>query len=107
MWRSASASSRRTELLGEQLHRPLEPLERRRIHAPVHQLLDDADRLAVVPDFFGLGIEPDALGIDVHDALDPYRARFLVEVLDRAPRLQDLVGAHSGIADEDHLVVMP
>src|SRR2546422_2153184 len=94
-------------LLRQHPHRPLEACERGRVHTAVHQLLDDRDRLAVGPDLLGLGIEPDALGVHVGDALDPRRARLLVEVLDRAARLQDLIGAHRGVADEDHLVVVP
>src|SRR5690348_5561206 len=93
-------------LLGEEFHRPFEPGERRRKHPPVHQLLDDADGLTIAPDFLGLGVEPDAFRIDVGHALDPHRARLLVEVLDRAARLQDFVGAHGRVADEDHLVVV-
>src|SRR5712692_11207086 len=93
-------------LLCQQLHGALESRERGGEHAPVHQLLDDRDRLAIGPDFLGLGVEPDAFWIDVGDALDPHRAGLLVDVLDRAAGLQDLVGAHGGVADEDHLVVV-
>src|SRR5688572_328531 len=101
-----SCRVRNSNLFCKDAHGPIEALERGRVHAPAHQLLDDRDRLAVGPDLLGLGVEPDAFGVDVGDALDPGRARLLVEVLDRAAGLQDLVGAHGGVADEDHLVVV-
>src|SRR5438105_1500316 len=94
-------------LLRQHLHRPLQSLERGRIHPPVHQLSYDADRLAVAPDFLRLRVEPDALRVHISDALDPYRAGLLVEVLHGAAGLQDLVGTHRRVADEDHLVVVP
>src|SRR4030095_12626191 len=77
----------RSRLFRKQLHRTLEAIERGGIHASVHQLLDHADRLAVAPDLLGLGVEPHALRIDVHEALDPHPAGLFVEVLDRAARL--------------------
>src|SRR6185503_10336452 len=54
-------------LLDQRLHGPFQPVERGRVHALVHQFLDD---------------------------------------LDRPAGLQDLVGAHGRVADEDHLVVV-
>src|SRR6478736_167704 len=60
-------------LFRQQLHRALEALERGGEHAPVHQLLEYADRLAVAPDFLRLGVEPDAFRVDVGEALDPHR----------------------------------
>src|SRR6185295_2620826 len=95
-----------TRLLRERLHGLLQAADRGRVHAVVHEFLHDLDRLAVGPDFLGLRVEPDALRIDVGEALDPHRAGFLVEVLDRAARLQDLIGTHGRVADEDHLVVV-
>src|SRR5262245_21467295 len=52
-------------LFREQLHGPLEAVQGGGEHAAVHQLLHDADRLAVVPDLLGLGVEPDALRVYV------------------------------------------
>ena len=53
-----------------------------------------------------LGVDPDELGEGAGQALQPFRAGFLVVVFDAAARLQDLVGAHRRVADEDQLVVL-
>ena len=49
----------------------------------------------------GLGVEPYGLGPLVDHASEPLGTRLLVVVFDRAARLQDLVGAHGGIAHKD------
>src|SRR5262245_45788875 len=71
-------------LLRQRSHCLFEAGDGGRVHAVVHELLEDLDGLPVGPDLLGLGVEPDALGINFGDALDPDGAGFLVEVLDRA-----------------------
>ena len=44
--------------------------------------------------------------IGAGDALEPDRARLLIDVLDRAAGHHDLVRRHRGVADEHHLVVV-
>src|SRR5471032_1226239 len=45
-------------LFAQRAHRALQAIYRQREHALVHQLLDDGDRLAVLPDAFRIRIEP-------------------------------------------------
>ena len=52
-----------------------------------------------------LRVDPDRMREFVDDTLHPDRAGLLVPVLDRAAGIGDLVGAHGGVADEDHPVV--
>jgi lipid-binding SYLF domain-containing protein len=47
---------------------------REREHALVHQLLDDADALAVLPHALRLGVDPGELGEGVGQALQPFGA---------------------------------
>src|SRR5438552_7707530 len=75
--------------------------------SPSHDFPEYADRLAVGPDLLRLGIEPDRPGVQLQHPLEPHRARLVVRVLDRAARLQDLVGAHGRVPDEDELIVVP
>ena len=72
---------------------------------PPIRLLDQRDRLAVIPELFGLRIEPDGVRPGVEQAAQPDGAGFLVPVLDAAAGLEDFVGAHRRVADEDQLVV--
>src|SRR3972149_11460766 len=88
-------------------HRALQSLDRGRMHASAHQFADDPDRLPVGPDLLGFRIQPDGFVVDVKHALHPHRARLIVRVLDRAAGMQDFVGAHGRIADEDELIVVP
>src|SRR3954453_11061463 len=80
--------------------------EGQREHAVVHQLADDLGRGGVVPILLRRRVEPYCARIGVGEPLHPDRARFLVEMLDRAARMGDLVGAHRGVADEDELPVV-
>src|SRR4051794_13119983 len=94
-------------LFRQRAHRAYQPGDRGRVHAAAHDLAQDADRLPVGPELLGLGVEPGGPGIDVQDPLHPHRAGLVVRILDRAPRLQDLVRAHGRVADEDDLIVVP
>src|ERR1700722_8521030 len=51
-------------------------------------------------------IEPYRVRIGARDAFEPDRARFFIDVLDRAARHHDLVRRHRGVADEHHFVVV-
>src|SRR5262249_46345236 len=51
-------------------------------------------------------IEPYASRISGDDALHPDAPGFLVEVLDRAARRNDLIRRHRCVADKDHFVVV-
>src|SRR5262245_10721013 len=65
-WRCGSA------WLSHQLaHRPVQPLERERIHATAHELAQHADRRSVVPLLLRDRIEPDAGRVGADDALHP------------------------------------
>src|SRR5262245_44716837 len=100
-WRCGSA------WLSHQLaHRPVQPLERERIHATAHELAQHADRRSVVPLLLRDRIEPNAGRVGANDALQPAGAGLLVEMVDRAALRHDLVGRHRGIADEDRLVIV-
>ena len=50
-------------------HRIFQPLEGQREHAVAHQLLDDGDALAVLPDALRLGVDPGELGEGVRLSL--------------------------------------
>src|SRR3546814_10025994 len=92
---------RAPSMLARQLaHRVVEAGEGQRIHAVVHQLLDHLDRLGVAPMRLGHRVQPHRGGIDVGHPLYPHRASFLVEMLDAAARMADLIGAHRRVADE-------
>src|SRR3954453_22909549 len=80
--------------------------EGQREHAVVHQLADDLGRGGVVPILLRRRVEPYCARIGVGEPLHPDRARFLVEMLDRAAGMGDLIGAHRGVADEDELIVV-
>ena len=71
----------------------------------MHDLADESDGLAVFPQALGFGVQPGRGRIGVKQAAQPHGAGFGVHVLDRAVRVQDLVGAHGGVTDEDQLVV--
>ena len=43
-------------------HRIFQSPEGKRVHALLHQLLNDADALAVLPDAVGLGVDPGKFG---------------------------------------------
>src|SRR5688572_25245323 len=89
VWKGIGAPGAGLGLLRQHAHGLFQAGERGGVHAVVHQLFDDLDRLAVLPDFLGLRVQPDALVVDVGDALYPDRAGFLVEVLDRAARSEE------------------
>ena len=81
-----------TEHLPHQLpHPPIQSLQRQRIHAPAHQLPHHLDRIGEVPLLFGHRVEPHRRRIGARHALEPQRARLLVEMLDRAARRRHLV----------------
>src|SRR5439155_25115197 len=52
-------------------------------------------------------INPDGMREMGRQPLDPELSRFLVPMLDRSPRLRDLVRAHAGVADQDQHPVGP
>src|SRR5262245_65572304 len=100
-WRCGSA------WLSHQLaHRPVQPLERERIHATAHELAQHADRRSVVPLLLRDRIEPNAGRVGADDALHPDGAGLRVAMLDRATLRYDLVGRHRGVADDDRLRVV-
>ena len=69
-------------------------------------MLDQPDRMPVLPRLLGFWIEPDRVRVGLHEALHPHRARLFVVVLDAAARLGDFVWPHRRVADKDHLVVV-
>src|SRR5579862_6075179 len=87
-------------------HRPVQPLDRQRIHPPAEKLAHQADRGSGFPFALGDRVEPDAGWVGGEDALYPDLAGFFVEVLDGAAGRDDFVRRHRGIADENHLVVV-
>src|SRR5450830_433012 len=92
-------------LFTEQAHALFQAIDRERKHAITHQLPHYPYRLAVLPQAFLLGIEPDEFREGCRETRQPDRARFLVVVLDRATMLQDFIGAHGGVADKNQLGV--
>lgn len=55
--------------LAQQAHAAVETVERQRKHALAHQFARHANRLVVIPNRLGLGIEPDRVVIDRQHAL--------------------------------------
>src|SRR5262249_30116415 len=72
---SAKSASGITALFAQLPHRAREALERQREHPPGHELMDHRDRLAVLPQAFRLGIDPDELRKMRGETLQPHRAR--------------------------------
>src|SRR3954468_16063613 len=85
--RGASSSGAKWPSLRQQTHRLFESLDRQRVHALVHQLLHDADRLAVLPHALRLGVDPHEFREGARQPLDPLDAGFLVVVFDAAAGL--------------------
>ena len=83
----------------------VDALDRQREHAAFHQFANHADRGGVRPALLGSGVEPGGAAVMAGQALQPAPAGFLVPVFHAAAGLDDLVGAHGGVADEDQLVV--
>ncbi|KAH2814907.1 hypothetical protein KXV85_004652, partial [Aspergillus fumigatus] len=88
------------------LHRILQTFDRDRIHAICEQPADDGGGFRIVPVPLCHRIEPHRVRIGAGYALHPDRAGLLVDMLDRAARHHDLVGAHRGVADEHDLIVV-
>ena len=57
-------------LFAELAHRLFQAAQREWVHALAHQLLHDADALAVLPHAQGLGVDPSELGGGVADYLE-------------------------------------
>ena len=74
-------------------------------HAIAHELLNDRNALAVLPNTLRLGIDPSKFREGVREALEPLGTGLFVVVFHAATRLQNFVGAHGGIAHKDQLVV--
>ena len=75
-------------------HRIIQPIQRQRIHPVIDQFLDDLGRLRITPLLFRNGVQPHRCRIGVGDPVEPDRARFLVEMLDRAAGMGDFIWAH-------------
>src|SRR3546814_7027379 len=76
-----------------------------RKHAFVHQCPDQASGLAVIPGALWCGVDPHHLGKAINQSLNPDTARFLVDMLDTAARMGDLIRRHRVIADDPHPII--
>ena len=93
-------------LFGQRAHRLFQAAHGQRIHPVVHQLLDDADAVPVLPDALGFRVDPDKLGECTGQALQPYRAGLRVVVFHAAARLQNFIRTHGRVAHKDEFVVL-
>src|SRR5664279_4674454 len=105
--RSFGPSGMTTGLLPHQfLHRAFQALDRDREHALRKQPADQGGGFRIVPVLLRHRIEPHRMRIGAGDALEPDRSGLFIDMLDRAAGHHDFVGAHRGVADENHLVVV-
>ncbi len=74
-------------------------------HAIAHELLNDRNALAVLPNTLRLGVDPSKFREGVREALEPLGTGLFVVVFHAATRLQNFVGAHGGIAHKDQFVI--
>ena len=92
---------------GQRLHRRLDAVGRQREHPPLENLGDHLGRLRIGPVLLRSRIDPDRARPGRDRPLQPHPAGLRIEVLDRAARRDDLVGAHRRVADEDDAIVAP
>ncbi len=88
-------------LLAQHTHAVFQAVHRQGKHAIAHQLPNYVNRLKVLPQALLFRIASDKIGERVDEALQPFGASFFVVMLDLCVELQNLIGAHGGIADEN------
>src|SRR5690606_10382627 len=81
--------------------------QRQRVHSPCEELPDYLDGMRIAPVLLPDGVEPDRVRPLREHALQPDSTGLLVPMPHRTAGIGNLVRAHRGVADEDHLVVMP